>query len=36
MKTYIKEAVFILAVVAAAKLVKKSIALPSAVSDLLP
>jgi hypothetical protein len=36
MKTYLKEAAFILAVFAAAKLVKKSVTLPSAVADLLP
>ncbi len=36
MKTYLKQAAFVLAVIAAAKLVKKSITLPSSVSDLMP
>ncbi len=36
MKTYLKQAAFVLAVIAAAKLVKKSVALPSSVSDVLP
>tara|TARA_Y100000296_G_scaffold83233_1_gene113678 strand:- start:2060 stop:2173 length:114 start_codon:yes stop_codon:yes gene_type:complete len=36
MKTYIKQAAFVLAVIAATKLVSKSISLPSSVKDLLP
>lgn len=36
MKTYLKQAAFVLAVIAAAKLVKKSVTLPTTVADLLP
>ncbi len=36
MKTYIKEAAFILAVIAVAKLAKKSVTLPTGIADLLP
>jgi len=36
MKTYLKQAAFVLAVIAAAKLVKSSVTLPSSVSGLLP
>ncbi len=36
MKTYLKEAAFILAVIAAAKLVKNNVKLPSSVASLLP
>ncbi len=36
MKTWVKNAAFILAVIAAVKLAKSYLPLPSAVNDLLP